>query len=509
VISARLFILGSIVSAVALLPAPSRATPAPGPTFEGVASQVTAIPAASAVDLLRMMRPEGFKPDEVVKSFEVRPWDAAANRWLVLLAVDGCAPLDKRPPIEVGDVPSLWLAIVHLPPAPARPALLARPVGGFLQAREHTVHRYALGDGPIAMGPGKRAFVVSHAFTVPFAGGGADVTVDHVFWFRQGDLALVFSAVSSYDAMYGGDWHEDGSRDHPEEHVSLTWAVTRKVTKGFFDLRMREAAAGPKGRRSSYTWQGDGYITGAEDFFPNQQMCLENGALTSPPEAWRKQWLEGELERLLAAGDVEGVMGLAVAHQESVRQAGGLLDESGRARILTLAHQSALACYRTDPARALRLLGYGICQWSSPQGIEARAVETDPPLFEALLQVTDLKAAAPLNDYAFILGKDRRHASEATSLLRAVLTLDPERRVAHLNLADLLWSRGKKDEARRHYRRYLDLSGAAATDVPGILRRLGSRSLTSPRSPLASPSEAGLRSPAKRERGDKGVRRGR
>jgi len=40
---------------------------------------------------------------------------------------------------------------------------------------------------------------------------------------------------------------------------------------------------------------------------------------------------------------------------------------------------------------------------------------------------------------------------------------------------------------------------------PGILRGLGSLSLTSPRSPLASPSKAGLRSPAKRERGDKGV----
>lgn len=462
----RIFFLSSIISAAMLLPAPSRAAPAPTPTFESVASRVTAIPTASAVALLQLMRPGGFKPGEEVKSFEVQPWDAATHTWLALLAVDGCAALDKTPSDEAGYIPWLWLAIVQLPPPPARPALLARPIGGFMQARDYIGHRYSLGQGPISIGPGKQAFVVSHDFTIPFAGGGADVVVDHIFLLRQGDLALVFSAVSKYDAMYGGDWHEDGTRDHPEENVSLHWEITKKKTDGFFNLRLREADAGPKARGAVYTWQGESYATGAKEFFSNEGLCLENGALTSPHEAWQKQWLQGELKRLLAAGDIEGVMGLDVVFQDKVRQGDGLLDKASRAQILTLAHQSALARYKTDPGLALRLLGYGICQATEAQGIAAQAFETDPPLFETLLQVADPKVVAALNDYAFILGKNKRHASKAVSLLRSVLTLDPKRRVAYLNLADVLWSLGKKDEARAQYRRTLDLSAAGATDVP-------------------------------------------
>ncbi len=469
----------SIVFATTLLPRQSPAAPAP--TFESVASLVTTIPAASAVTVLRMMKPEGFKPDEVVQSFEVQPWGKAANTWLALLAVDGCAPLVKASPTEEGYVPSLWLALVHLPPAPARPTLLARPIGGFMQAREHTGHRYTLGEGPMALAPGKQAFVVSHGFSIPFAGGGADVTVDHVFLWRQGDLALVFNAVSNYDAMYGGDWNEDGSRNHTGEAVSLTWEISKKTTDGFFNVLLRDAEAGPRGRRALYTWRGDRYATAAEDMFGNQEMCLDSATLTPPPLAWQTQWLRGEFERLLDAGDIDGVMGLDVAFQDVVRQDDGLLDQSSRARILTLAHQTALARIKTAPAQALRLLGYGICQLTETQGIEARALEADPPLLEPLLHVAEPRALAALNDYAFILAKKRRHAAKAISLLRTVLDLDPTRKVAHLNLADTLWSQGKKDEARAPYRRYLDLSATGATDVPARVRERAAPASPPPR----------------------------
>jgi len=462
----RLFVLCSVVFATTLLPAPSRAAPAPAPTFESVASLVTAIPTASAVAVLRLMRPEGFKPREEVENFEVQPWGAAADTRLAILSVNLCYPVEPIPPNTAGYVPSLWLAIVQLPPPPARPALLARPIGGFMQAEDDSTHHYTLGQGPISIGPGKQAFVVNHSFSIPFGGGGAQVTVDHIFWVRQGDLALVFSAVSKYDAMYGGDWHEDGTRDHPEENVNLSWEITKKATDGFFNLCLRDADAGPKARRALYTWRGEAYATGAKGFFSNEQRCLEDSTLTLPSETWQKHWLQGELNRLLAAGDIEGVMGLDVGFEGKVRQGDGLLDKPSRAQILTLAHQSALARYQTSSALALRLLGYGICQATAAQGIEAQAFETDPPLFERLLQVDDPKAVAALNDHAFILGKNRRHATKAVSLLRSVLTLDPKRRVAYLNLADLLWSKGKKEEARTQYRRYLDLSAVGATDIP-------------------------------------------
>jgi hypothetical protein len=469
-----------LFAATVLLPAPSDAAPAPAPTFESVAGKVTSIPKESAVTVLRMMRPEGFKAGEEVKSFEVQPWDAAANTWLALLAVDGCEPLVKRTGVESVDVPWLWLALVHLPPPPARPALLARPVGGFMLARESTVHRYNLGQGPIRIGPGKQAFVVKHGFNIPFGGGGADVLVDHLFWVDHGSMALVFSAVSKYDAMYGGDWHEDGTRDHPEENVSLDWEVTKKMTDGFFNLRMHETDAGPKARKAVYAWQGTSYATSAKEFFGNEGMCLEDGALTSPSTEWQKQWLGSELKRLLASGDVDGVMGLDLGFQDQVRQGDGLLDKTVRAQLLTLAHKEALARYKTDPTGALRLLAYGICQSTEPQGLEAGALDAAPPAFETLLQVADGTTVAALNDYAFILSKNKRHVAKAAALLRAVLALDPKRKVAYLNLADVLWSQGKKDEARERYRRYLELAGDGAPDVPPRARERGAASLQAP-----------------------------
>jgi hypothetical protein len=447
--------------------ATSAPTPAAGRTWEDVASRVTAIPKESALALLRMMKPEGLKRDETVENFEVRPWEGAANTWLALLSVADCARIEKAPAGgAAGYVPFLWLALAFLPPPPARPALLARPIGGFLQVREYTVHRYALGKGPLRIGPGKQGFVVSHEFNIPFAGGGADVTVEHLFLVRHGGVVPVFNVVGIYSAMYGGEWHEDGTRDHPEEHVGLDWEVSKKATDGFFNLRVHESEAGPKARHAVYTWQGDSYATQAEDFFPNQELALDEGQIVPPPEPWQTAWLATELKRLLAAGDPEGVMGLDMAFQDQVRHGKELLDKNARAQLLSLAHQSALAVYKTDALQALRLLGYGIGQWSETY-VEEKALAATPPMFETLLKVEDAGAAAALNDYAFILAtRTKGNAAKSASLLRSVLALDPKRTVAYLNLADVLWDQGKKDEAREQYRRYRDLASREGKDIP-------------------------------------------
>ena len=95
-------------------------------------------------------------------------------------------------------------------------------------------------------------------------------------------------------------------------------------------------------------------------------------------------------------------------------------------------------------------------------------------MFETLLGVEDPGAAAALNDYAFILAtKTKGNGAKAASLLRSVIALDPKREVAYLNLADVLWGQGKKEEAREQYRRYRELSGREAQDIPSrVLERI-------------------------------------
>jgi hypothetical protein len=471
-LSAFAFAIAGPLASVPVLAAGKAAAPqasAPVPSWEGALSQVTAIPKESALRLLRLLKPEGPRPGEKVDTFEVKPWEGMPDTWLVLLSVEGCDPIEGNP-VNTNRAPWLWLALASVSPRSGETVLLARPVGGFLQAWQYGGHSHSLGGGPIRLGPGKQGFVVSHGFRIPFSGGGADVNVEHLFLLRHGAIVPVFDVVRQYSAMYGGEWYEDGTRDHPEEHVSLDWEVAKKATSGFFNLRVRETETetGLRPRHAVYTWQGDGYATAAKDFFSNQELCLSEGQLVPPPERWQNDWLAGELARRLAADDAEGVMALDMGFQKQVRQGDGVFDKAARTRILALAHRAALAGYKTDAARALRLLGYGIVQASSGSaGVEDKVLEATSSMVEALLEVTDTGSLAALNDYAFILAtKTKDNGARAASLLRAVLDLDPKRTVAHLNLADALWGQGKKDEAREHYRRYRELSGKDAQDMP-------------------------------------------
>jgi Tetratricopeptide repeat len=61
------------------------------------------------------------------------------------------------------------------------------------------------------------------------------------------------------------------------------------------------------------------------------------------------------------------------------------------------------------------------------------------------------------NDLGFFLAESGKLA-EAERVLRAVVAAAPERKVAHLNLADVLWSLGKQAEAEKEYQAYAALS---------------------------------------------------
>ena len=60
-----------------------------------------------------------------------------------------------------------------------------------------------------------------------------------------------------------------------------------------------------------------------------------------------------------------------------------------------------------------------------------------------------------VNDYAFFLEKNGRY-SEAVKVLKFVLSIQPNRVVAYINLADSLYANGNKDEAKAYYDLYID-----------------------------------------------------
>ena len=71
---------------------------------------------------------------------------------------------------------------------------------------------------------------------------------------------------------------------------------------------------------------------------------------------------------------------------------------------------------------------------------------------------TDSSYTMILEDFAFFLLKSKGDFSWTRELLAYVLTRDPERATAHLNLGDLLYrDASTRKEGRESYRRYLEL----------------------------------------------------
>jgi tetratricopeptide (TPR) repeat protein len=79
-----------------------------------------------------------------------------------------------------------------------------------------------------------------------------------------------------------------------------------------------------------------------------------------------------------------------------------------------------------------------------------------------------------INDYGFFL-EQANHTAEAITVLREVLLLDPERAVAHLNLADALWKNGDNEEAKSYYNKYVAMmqkSGRSEKIPKRVLERI-------------------------------------
>ncbi len=76
---------------------------------------------------------------------------------------------------------------------------------------------------------------------------------------------------------------------------------------------------------------------------------------------------------------------------------------------------------------------------------------------EALAKKIPEKSAADYigaaNDWAYYLAEAKEY-SQAKPILEAIVKIAPNRAVAHLNLADLLWATSQQKEAKEHYRAY-------------------------------------------------------
>lgn len=156
-------------------------------------------------------------------------------------------------------------------------------------------------------------------------------------------------------------------------------------------------------------------------------------------------------------------------------------EEMGAAA-LARSHGLALDLYRGgDAAAACSVMAVAVdsaymfwseYQWPSGYG---SAAGYDAGRAAVYLPRTDYVES--INDYGFFL-LESGHRERAVEILAGVIDVDPERAVAHLNLADALWALGRFDEARGHYSTYIDLLGGdGLTDLapPRALERGGTR----------------------------------
>lgn len=101
----------------------------------------------------------------------------------------------------------------------------------------------------------------------------------------------------------------------------------------------------------------------------------------------------------------------------------------------------------------------------------------DEPVVDIPLQ----RAAAILNDYGFLAGKKNANFSLIEHIYRRVIELDPTRKVAYLNLADLLKNDLANEsgvskrkllsaEIKKYYRAYLRLGGKQTANISEFLK---------------------------------------
>lgn len=129
--------------------------------------------------------------------------------------------------------------------------------------------------------------------------------------------------------------------------------------------------------------------------------------------------------------------------------AGAGQKDKGAIKKIAKVHQQALALFRAGKkAEAVKRLGAILTEGPPVPGHDQRALTVQPPVDEDLPEIVALE-----NDYAFFLAETGR-TKDAAAFLRGLVLAHPDRTVAHLNLADALWTLGVTAEAQAEYYEY-------------------------------------------------------
>jgi hypothetical protein len=96
--------------------------------------------------------------------------------------------------------------------------------------------------------------------------------------------------------------------------------------------------------------------------------------------------------------------------------------------------------------------------------------------YEALIQYNDLNNTnlKEYNDIAYFLEQLQLY-KESIFLLEKIIKYSPTRVVAYLNIADSYWGNNQEAEAKKHYKKYLELMKSQNKDLNKILKRVNER----------------------------------
>lgn len=103
--------------------------------------------------------------------------------------------------------------------------------------------------------------------------------------------------------------------------------------------------------------------------------------------------------------------------------------------------------------------------WRDPRNINKDKIDKCFSEMQLNKKLSLQELAAVFNDYAFFLSESNQ-SRKAEAYLLQVIKLNPKRVVAYINLGDVSWKLGKKAEARKYYKNYLDLLGKNKKNVP-------------------------------------------
>lgn len=176
--------------------------------------------------------------------------------------------------------------------------------------------------------------------------------------------------------------------------------------------------------------------------------------------------------KLLKNKDIDGLMNISEEEKNLVKPSAYTAFYSLPKQILILANNIALReSENKNFKRAFKILNYGIEQYSNVWfecDIKDVTVEKlnnynatcDPNNIISLNSFISI-----YNNYAYFLYKIN-HYKEAESILINVIELVPNRIVAYVNLGDVEWSLGNHGQAKKYYRKYLELIEGPIQNIP-------------------------------------------